>query len=58
MSSVVRGETALEYNLCPKDNPLRLLTAFELYENDIYRNLVMDPKLWTEIFLFLDGGRH
>ena len=30
----------LAYNASPGNNPLRLLPAFELYENDIYRALV------------------
>jgi hypothetical protein len=30
----------LAYNENPRHNPLRLLPAFELYENDIYRTLV------------------
>jgi hypothetical protein len=44
----------LAYNTNPGDNPLGLLPAFELYENDIYRALV--KKFGVEKTYILSAG--
>src|SRR5262249_44149786 len=44
----------LAYNASPGDNPLELLPAFELYENDIYRALA--KQLGVEKTYILSAG--
>ena len=44
----------LRYNELPHGNPLRLLMAFELYKNDVYRRLAMHVGI--ENFFILSAG--
>jgi hypothetical protein len=46
----------LAYNASPANNPLALLPAFELYENDIYRALVKQFGLGCTYILSAEWG--